>query len=60
MLISVNCSKEFWHLSPDLLSGFIRPKHFQFRTPCFFKLGLIDSGLGWTHDFSQDESQDSP
>ena len=43
ILISVNCNKKFWRLSPEELSGYI--KHFQFRT-CIFELGLIGCGEG--------------
>ena len=66
--MSVSCNKEFWHqLAPDLTECGYRMRKaqaFSIYSTCvgvlvffFDKLGVKWTG---THDFSQDESQDSP
>ena len=57
--ISVYCNTEFWSLSSDRLSGYIKAQAFSVSDSFFFLTGTHWFWTG-THHFSQDESQDSP
>ena len=45
ILISVYCSTEFWSLSSDKLSGYIKAQAFSILVSLFFQLRLNSSGL---------------
>ena len=41
ILISVNCSTEFWSLCSDKLSGYIKAQAFSILVSLFFELRLV-------------------